>query len=70
MGACAAGFARTDFLFAIRLLVGRTPWSAADAPVGLLALYMMLTPLIQQRTRGVRPTRPQGSIRVPSTVRN
>ena len=43
-------------------VVGRTPWSAADAPVGLLALCMMLIPLARQRDeashadQGVRPT--------------
>jgi hypothetical protein len=30
-------------------MVGRPPWSAADAPVGLLALCMMLIPLARQR---------------------
>ena len=29
--------------------VGRTPWSKADAPVGLLAPCKMLTPLCRQR---------------------
>ena len=34
------------------LIVGRTPRSAADAPVGLLALCMMLTQLFQPRSFG------------------
>ena len=33
--------------------MGWTPWSAADAPVGLLALCMMLIPLARQRDEGV-----------------
>jgi hypothetical protein len=43
-------------------MVGRTPWSAADAPVGLLALCMMLISFARQRDGasradlGVRPT--------------
>jgi hypothetical protein len=34
------------------LIVGRTPRSAADAPVGLLALCMMRTALFQLRVQG------------------
>src|ERR1019366_2403824 len=34
-------------------LVGRTPWSAADAPVGLLAPCKMPTSLCRQRDEGV-----------------
>src|ERR1019366_7778323 len=41
------------------LIVGRTPGSAADAPVGLLALCMMLTQLFQPRDGGV-PRGPGG----------
>jgi len=41
------------------LIVGRTPRSAADAPVGLRALCMMLTQLFQPRDEGV-PRRPGG----------
>ena len=33
--------------------MGRTPWSAADAPVGLLALCMVLISLARQRDEGV-----------------
>src|ERR1019366_6336861 len=40
-------------------MVGRTPWSAADAPVGLLALCMMLISLARQRDEGV-PRGPGG----------
>jgi hypothetical protein len=40
-------------------LVGRTPWSAADAPVGLLAPCKMLTPLCRLRDEGV-PRGPGG----------
>ena len=40
-------------------MVGRTPWSAADAPVGRLAPYRMLTPAIRQRDEGV-PRGPEG----------
>src|ERR1017187_10026768 len=40
-------------------MVGRTPWSAADAPVGLLALCMVLISLAQQRDEGV-PRGPGG----------
>jgi hypothetical protein len=29
------------------LMVGRTPWSAADAPVGLFAPCKVLTPLFR-----------------------
>jgi hypothetical protein len=39
---------------------GRTPWSAADAPVGLLALCMVLISLARQRDGGV-PRGPGGS---------
>ena len=45
------------------LIVGRTPRSAADAPVGLRALCMMLTQLFQPRDEGVlaqRAPRPGG----------
>jgi hypothetical protein len=35
-------------------LVGRTPWSAADAPVGLLAPCMMLMSLLRQRDEASR----------------
>ena len=41
------------------LVVGRTPRSAADAPVGLRALGMMLTQLFQPRDEGV-PRGPGG----------
>ena len=41
-------------------MVGRTPWSAADAPVGLLALRKMLMSLCRLRDQGVRPTIPRG----------
>ena len=37
-------------------MVGRTPWSAADAPVGLLAPWKMPTPSFRRRDQGVRPT--------------
>src|ERR1035438_6818243 len=37
------------------VLVGRTPWSAADAPVGLPAPRDVLAPLFRQRDEGVRP---------------
>jgi hypothetical protein len=40
-------------------MVGRTPWSAADAPVGLLALCMMRKSLFGQRDEGV-PRGPGG----------
>ena len=40
-------------------MVGRTPWSAADAPVGLLAPCTMLTPLFLLRDEGV-PRGPGG----------
>src|ERR1019366_2541825 len=40
-------------------VVGRTPRSAADAPVGLLTLCRMLIPLARQRDEGV-PPRPRG----------
>ena len=40
-------------------LVGRTPWSAADAPVGLFALGMMLGSLLRRRDEGV-PRGPGG----------
>src|ERR1035438_4630557 len=40
-------------------LVGRTPWSAADAPVGLLASRMMLMSLCRLRDEGV-PRGPAG----------
>src|ERR1035441_1135648 len=43
-----------------RGLVGRTPWSAADAPVGLLAPCKMLTPLSRQRDEGVQIGRASG----------
>src|ERR1035438_347631 len=39
--------------------VGRTPWSAADAPVGPLALCMVLISLALQRDEGV-PRGPGG----------
>src|ERR1035441_9817236 len=42
-----------------RGMVGRTPWSAADAPVGPLALCMMLISLARQRDEGV-PRGPGG----------
>src|ERR1035438_1407992 len=42
-----------------RGMVGRTPWSAADAPVGLLALCMVLISLARQRDEGV-PRGPGG----------
>ena len=38
-------------------MVGRTPRSAADAPVGLLALCMMLAPLCLLRDGRLPPTR-------------
>jgi hypothetical protein len=38
-------------------MVGRTPWSAADAPVGLLAPCKMLTPSFRLRDEGVHPQR-------------
>ena len=41
------------------LMVGRTPWSAADAPVGLLAPRKVLTPLFRLRDEGV-PRGPGG----------
>jgi hypothetical protein len=41
------------------LMVGRSPWTAADAPVGLLAPYKMLTPLCRRRDEGV-PRGPGG----------
>ena len=47
------------------IAVGRTPWSAADAPVGLLAPCKMLIPLFQMRDEGV-PRRPGG---LPHNVR-
>ena len=34
-------------------MVGRTPWSAADAPVGLLAPCKMLISLFRQRDGAV-----------------
>jgi hypothetical protein len=37
--------------------VGRTPWSAADTPVGLLAPCKMLMSLFRQRDEDVRPQR-------------
>jgi hypothetical protein len=37
----------------LRDSVGRTPWSAADAPVGLLAPCKMLMSLFRQREAGV-----------------
>jgi hypothetical protein len=37
------------------LIVGRTPRSAADAPVGLRALCMMLTQLFQPRDEDSPP---------------
>ena len=37
--------------------MGRTPWSAADALVGLLAPCKMLIPLPRMRDEGVRPQR-------------
>src|ERR1035441_10775671 len=40
-------------------LVGRTPWSAADAPVGLLASCKKLMSLFRQRDEGV-PRGPGG----------
>ena len=40
-------------------LVGRTPWSAADAPVGLLAPRMMPMSLCRLRDEGV-PRGPGG----------
>src|ERR1035441_5114532 len=43
------------------LIVGRTPRSAADAPVGLLALCMMLTQLFQPRDEASRAD--QGVVR-------
>src|ERR1017187_2990539 len=36
-------------------MVGRTPWSAADAPVGLLAPGVMLIPLFRMRDGDSRP---------------
>src|ERR1039457_2753848 len=33
-------------------MVGRTPWSAADAPAGLVAPFKMLISLSRQRVRG------------------
>jgi len=39
--------------------VGRSPWTAADALVGLLALCKVPTPLSRQRDEGV-PRRPGG----------
>src|ERR1039458_1040250 len=39
---------------------GGPPWSAADAPVGLLAPRKMLMSLCRLRDQGVRPTRPRG----------
>jgi hypothetical protein len=38
--------------------VGRTPWSAADAPVGLPVPCKMLMSLFRQRDEGVRPANP------------
>jgi len=35
-------------------VVGRTPWSAADAPVGLVVGGTMLIPLIGSGSRGTR----------------
>ena len=40
-------------------MVGRTPWSAADAPVGLLAHCKMLMSLFRLRDEGV-PRGPGG----------
>jgi hypothetical protein len=40
-------------------MVGRTPWSAADAPVGLLAPSKMLMSVFRQRDEGV-PRGPGG----------
>ena len=39
--------------------MGRSPWTAADAPVGLLAPCKTLTPLFRMRDEGV-PRRPGG----------
>jgi hypothetical protein len=36
-------------------MVGRTPWSAADAPVGLLALCMVLISLVLRRDEDSPP---------------
>ena len=36
--------------------VGRTPWSAADALVGLLVRISMIS-LAEERVQGVRPTK-------------
>jgi hypothetical protein len=41
-------------------MVGRTPWSAADAPVGPLAPFRMLMSLFRQRDEGA-PARNRGS---------
>src|ERR1019366_9294877 len=41
------------------LIVGQSPWTAADAPVGLLALCRMLISLLRPRDEGV-PRRPGG----------
>jgi hypothetical protein len=38
-------------------MVGRTPWSAADAPVGLFAPCRTPTRLFRLRDGGVRPQR-------------
>ncbi len=40
-------------------VVGRTPWSAADAPFGLLASCEMPMPLFWQRDGGI-PRGPEG----------
>ena len=40
-------------------MVGRSPWTTADAPVGLLASCEMLTPVQRLRDEGV-PRGPGG----------
>jgi hypothetical protein len=40
-------------------MVGRSPWTAADAPVGLLAPCKLLIPLFRLRDEGV-PRGPGG----------
>src|ERR1035441_7523375 len=43
----------------VQVMVGRSPWTAADAPVGLFKLCKMLSPLCRQRDQGV-PRGPGG----------
>jgi hypothetical protein len=63
MGLGPAKFHEKLGIIALPDLVGRTPWSAADAPVGLLAPHRMLMSLFRQRDEGVlaqRAPRPGG----------